>query len=222
MSGIVLALLSRISLPAQADPQEHSIGFWRRVSAGFDHARERPPALLGLALLAITSLTAAAFLSILPMSAQHVFDRPVNGFTVLADVSGLGSVIGAFTTSLWTSAPTFGVVSILFGCFGLSVAIFGSLTSWTAGLVAMVLVGGMYFAATTSLNAVLQYLASEEMGARLLSLFIIAWGGLVPVGALWQGWLADSKGPQMTMIVTCLMTAVAASIIYVWNRSRST
>jgi MFS family permease len=193
--------------------------FLRRVHRGFEHARERPPALAVLSVLAMSSLFAAAYLSLLPVLAAEVYDRGPAGFTTLAAVTGIGSMIGALTTAFRDSVPTLRYSALLVAGFGASVAAFGSMRTWPMALALSVVVGIFYFSGMTTLNTLLQYLADEKMRGRISSLFVICWAGLVPLGGLWQGLSAARNGVRVTMILAgCITAAYALGVALIRGR----
>ena len=218
-SVIVVILLRRVKLSSYEPETDHS-GFLDRVRRGFDHARSRPPALAALSVLAMSSLFAAAYLSLLPVMADQAFDRGPSGFTTLAAVSGLGSMIGALTTAFRDSIPSLRTVALLVAGFGASVAAFGLAPSFTVALVMGVVVGAFYFAGMTTLNTLVQSLADENMRGRISSLFLIGWAGLVPIGGLWQGAFANSYGVRAAMLVAGAVTACYALVVAIASGRR--
>lgn len=215
-SFAVVTLLWRLEL-SQHRPEVLEGSYWERLRAGVDHARERPPAVAALSMLCVSSLFAGAYLAFLPVIADDVFGRP-DDFTVLAVATGVGALVGAFTTGMRVGDPTLSSVALLVAGFGASVAAFGTVTSWNLALVAVAVVGFLYFSAMTTLNTLLQSLADDEKRGRLMSLFVVGWAGLVPVGGLWQGALSRSYGIAATAVVGGLVTAVYATGVLVRSR----
>lgn len=218
-SAIVVFLLSRLHL-SPYEPEHDEASFFARVRRGFDHARERPPALAALSVLAMSSLFAAAYLALLPVMAKEVFDRSDTAFTLLAAVTGFGSMIGALTTAFRDNVPTLRSTSLLVAGFGAAVAAFGLVPTWSLAVVASIVVGGFYFSAMTTLNTLVQYLADEHMRGRISSLFVIGWAGLVPIGGLWQGLFARQFGVQTTFLVAGCVTAGYALFVAIVIGSR--
>ncbi len=205
-SVIVVWRLRRVKLSTY-EPEESAGSFWLRLRGGFDHARERPPALAALSVLGMSSLFAAGYLALLPVLSDQVFGRP-RGFTTLAAVTGFGSMIGALTTGFREKEPTFASATLLVAGFGASLILLGRMTDWVAANAVMVVVGAFYFSGMTSLNTLIQSLADENKRGRIMSLFVIGWAGLVPIGGLWQGSLAQSQGVRTTITVAGSVTAV--------------
>jgi predicted MFS family arabinose efflux permease len=217
---IVVLLLRRLHLSSYTP--EHDDGhFWTRVRRGLEHARERPPAVAALSVLAMSSLFAAAYLSLLPLVGAEVYGRGPTGFTTLAAVAGIGSMLGALTTAFRDAMPTLRSTALLVAGFGASVAIFGALRSWPLALVVSVVVGIFYFSGMTMLSTLLQYLADDSMRGRISSLMVIGWGGLVPIGGLWQGAFAGVHGVRVTLMLAGSITAVYALAMAIIRGGRS-
>ena len=202
-------------------PEKDAGGFWSRLRGGIDHARERPPAVAALSMLCMSSLFAAAYLAVLPVVAADVYDRGARGFTVLAAVTGLGSTIGALTTGAREGAPTLSTVGLLVSAFGASMVLFALVPTWPLALAAIVVVGIFYFAAMTTLSTLLQYLADDDKRGRMMSLFVVGWAGLVPLGGLWQGLVAEAFGVRTALAIAGTVTCVYAFGVVLVTRARA-
>jgi MFS transporter, DHA1 family, staphyloferrin A biosynthesis exporter len=213
-SLIVVLLLKRVQL-SPYEPERDDASFFRRLRRGFDHARERPPAVALLSVLAMSSLFAAGYLSMLPVLANEEFDKGPTGFATLAAVAGIGSAVGALTTALRESIPTLRSTALLVAGFGASVVAFSRAPTWTAALVLSIVVGVFYFSAMTTLNTLVQFLADEQMRGRISSLFVMGWAGLVPFAGLWQGLVASRTNVRTSMLIAGLVTAVYALAVVV-------
>ncbi len=220
-SAIVVLLLRRVHISGY-EPEQDDGRFWTRVRRGLEHARERPPAMAVLSVLVMSSLFAAAYLALLPVMADQLFDRGPTGFATLAAVAGFGSMLGALSTAFRESVPTLRSTALLVAGFGASIAGFALVPTWTLALPAIVVTGFFYFSGMTTLNTLLQYLAAENMRGRISSLFVIGWAGLVPIGGLWQGLFAARFGVRPTMVVAGSVTAVYALSIAVLRGRKAT
>lgn len=188
-------------------------GLWWRMRGGWHHAKERPPAVAALSLLCMSSLFAGAYLSVLPVLADDAFDRGPRGFTVLAAMTGLGSMFGALTTGFREGAPTMRSAGALVVGFGTTMMLLAVAPSWPVALLVVAVLGYFYFWAMTSLNALLQHLAADSHRGRLMSLFHIGWAGLVPIGALWQGAAITAIGVRPTVALAGAITTAYAAVV---------
>lgn len=206
MSAIAAVQLQRLELPERRADARQS-GFWNSLRDGARHARHRPPAVTTLSMLAMSSLFAGSYLALLPVVAKDVFERGTTGFTVLAAVTGFGAMLGALTTGMREQAPSLSRVAMLVSASGISLAAFARTSSWPLGLVLVAFVGGTAFAAMTALNTLIQHLSDDAKRGRMMALFSIGWGGLAPVGGLWQSVLADRWGVSATLTLAGIVTA---------------
>jgi MFS family permease len=221
VAALIVAIRVR-SLPIPAHvPETANESFLGRVRSGLEHARERPPAVAALTLLCVSSLFAGSYLSVLPLVAKDVFGRP-DDFTTLAAVTGLGSVIGGFSSGMRQTAPSYRASAGLVTAFGVSLFVFALADTWTLSLVTVALVGACYFAAMTTLNTLLQSLCDDAKRGRMMSLFLIGWAGLVPIGGLWQGLSASAWGPRTTLLIAGGVTATYPLTSLALRRRRAT
>jgi MFS family permease len=112
------------------------------------------------------------------------------------------SVRGLFRLIAWTSAIA-GTALIV---FSLSPAL------WVA-LPALYAVGLGLFLSAASTNTVLQTIVPDELRGRVASLYVVAFIGVAPVGALLGGWIAEHAGPPATL-AGCGIVTVLGAIAY--------
>lgn len=208
-SAIVLVMLQRVRL-RDYERESGIDGFWSWLKSGWRYARSHPPAVRVLSILAMSSLFAGAYLVALPIVAQRDFDEGVSGFTLLAAMSGVGSVFGAFLTGLRVGVPSLRSLGLQVAAFGLSIMLFAASPTWTWALVLVVPVGTLYFWAMTSVNTLLQFVADDAHRGRILSLFQVGWAGLIPMGGLWLGAASAAWGARSALAIAGAVTAAYA------------
>ena len=211
-SAVVVFRLRRLRL-RPFEREETTGGLWWRMRGGWRHAKERPPAMAVLGLLCMSSLFAGAYLAVLPVVATEAFDQGPTGFTVMAAVTGLGSMFGALTTGVRDTVPTLRSAAVLVSAFGLTMVALAAVPTWPLALLVVAVLGFFYFGGMTSLNTLLQHLAADTHRGRLMSLFSMGWAGLVPIGALWQGALVAATSVRTTLAVAGAVTAVYAAVV---------
>jgi predicted MFS family arabinose efflux permease len=92
---------------------------------------------------------------------------------------------------------------------------------WVA-LGTQVAIGYFYFSVMTSLQTLVQQIVAESRRGRVMSLFQVAWAGLVPFGGLWMGIVGELAGVLVALGVGAAACAVVAVIVLVraerWSR----
>jgi MFS family permease len=89
------------------------------------------------------------------------------------------------------------------------------------GVVLAALVGSFNFALMTTLNSTLQYLVDDARRGRVMSLYLVSWGGLVPIGGLLIGLLAHLLGPASAMLIFSTVAALFAVVTGIRHRTES-
>jgi hypothetical protein len=54
-----------------------------------------------------------------------------------------------------------------------------------------------------------------------MSLFVVGWAGLLPLGALWQGAVAEAHGVRTALAAAGTITACYAGVAYLIGRYRA-
>jgi MFS family permease len=189
-------------------------GIWSRIRSGFDHAREREPALPALSVVAILSLFGVSHVVLLPVYCQDVLADP-KYFAWLVAVSGLGAMAGALRTGQMRKAITLRSASLGLFAYGGALTAFALSSTVTPALCAQLVAGYFYFSVMTKLQTLLQQLVDESKRGRIMSLFQIAWAGLVPFGSLAMGYLARPLGTTTTLMaagIVCLIYGATISV----------
>jgi MFS family permease len=169
------------------------------IAAGLRHARARPPAALALAIVAVTSFFAISYMAQLPAVAALVSDDP-RTFLVLTVTGGAGSLLGVLGVAVRPlSRPSVTPAAILLLVLGACVVGLGVSRVLWVQFVLIGLCGGVQFAMMTLCNTVLQQVVDDSHRGRVMSLYTVCWGGLLPVGGLVLGTLWHFFGPTVAL-----------------------
>ena len=191
-------------------PEQDTLGVIGRMRAGIEYVRERPTIMRALAMAAMVTIFGSSYMAVLPVVAYDTLGGNDQTFTMMIMLIGLGAMLGAFaagsgrlplnlSTITW-AAVAFGVVEGLFGL---------TRTVWMAGILVTV-AGGVNFFLLTCMTTLVQILATESKRGRVMSLFVLAWGGLFPIGTLVLGALGET-------ITTPYALAVFGSVLVVYS-----
>lgn len=194
------------------EPEADSLGVVRRIVQGFEHIRARPPAVLALTLVAVLTIFGQSYSAVVAVIAFDTLGQGDRAFTLLVTATGVGAMVGALaagTGRLPSSLPRLAMWTVV---YALAQAGLGMSRSLGAALVFICLVGGLNFFLMTSLNVLLQHLTAESKRGRIMSLFMLAWGGLYPIGGLAVGLL----GERISVPTTLVVFAVVLALLSLW------
>jgi len=214
IAAFVAALLTSRMQPRPYEPEAEDGGIFARLKSGLDHARERHPAMPALITVAWVSLFGVSHVALTPIYAAEVLGDS-GWFAWIVVCTGIGAMAGALTSGYQKDLPTLRGSALRALAFGLMLIGFALSRTPTAALLMQVLVGYFYFAIMTDLQRLIQEIVDEARRGRVMSLFQVAWGGLVPFGGLGMGLLAAEFGTPVTIGVGGALCGLYGAVLAV-------
>ncbi|HUP87162.1 MAG TPA: MFS transporter [Acidimicrobiales bacterium] len=197
----------------------------RRLIGGFAVARRDP--LVRRCLLGITSISffCLPFIGLLPVIADNnlELDTQGAGYGVLFACFGLGAALGAIavgTVLVNRSKATAVRVGLLL--FGVSLGVFSILRHPLPAYPVIFCVGLFYFGTVTSLSTVLQSHLEESVRGRVMALWIMGFGGTVPIGLLIGGVIADRTSVTTVVLIGASVAVILAAVTDLRGKDQST
>jgi len=172
-------------------PEQDTLGVIGRIRQGIEYVRDRPTIMKALIMATMVTVFGTSFMAVLPVVVYDTLGGSDQTFTMMIMLIGLGAMLGAFVAG--SGRLPLDLSTIMWGgvAFGVAEGLFGlTRTVWTAGILVTV-AGGRSFFLLTCLTTLVQTLATESKRGRVMSLFVLAWGGLFPFGTLALGALGE-------------------------------
>jgi predicted MFS family arabinose efflux permease len=169
-------------------------------------------ALLSLTLLSFaTAFFGTQLTTFLPVFAEKIFHTGASGYSMLLSMTGAGAVVGALIVATLGDIKHKGQAALICQViFGLLIVAF-ALLPWIWLAYPLVFLAGvammMVFALT---NSLVQLLVSNEMRGRVMSIYMVAFRGGMPLGSLVTGSLAKSFGIASILAVGGALLALLA------------
>jgi predicted MFS family arabinose efflux permease len=221
---VILALASLHLPPVAPSSGEQGVA---RVLAGFRVARRDP--LVGRILFVITafSFCCLAFIGQMPVLADRNLgiDPRSTAYGLLYASFGFGAVVGAIsvgTVFARRSKPHIVRAGLL--AFGAALTALALVRLPALAYPVAVVVGFCYFATVTSLSTVLQQHLDDAVRGRVMALWIMGFGGTVPVGNLVAGPIIGVTSISIVMLggaVVAVLLAWRAELISVSAADRA-
>jgi MFS family permease len=183
--------------------RRNATGMLEQMHEGWDYVRTFAPIRTILLLFSIVSLMGYSYTVLLPIFAAQVLHGGAYTLGWLTTASGIGALAAALSLAIRNSVVGLTrMLQIASATLGAALILFGlSHTLWLS-LVLMVFVGfGMIQAASVS-NTIIQALVPEDIRARVMSYYTMAFFGASPFGSLLAGMLAHRIGAPHTVIIT--------------------
>ncbi|MCQ3807563.1 MAG: MFS transporter [Acidimicrobiaceae bacterium] len=205
-SALAGLLITRVVVDAH-DVEMDGLGVFSRIRDGFRHARERKPALLAIATTGVASVFGVAHTALIPSFTREVLEQEPGQFAKVVAATGLGAIVGALTVGYSKAEPSLRRASISLLVYGVCLVGFTASEQLETAMAWQLGVGFCYFATMTTLQTLLQQVVSDSARGRVMSLFVISWGGVVWIGTLILGAMADSDGLNLGVRPTLLLTS---------------
>lgn len=187
------------------------------LKEGFVYTYQSLPIRMVLLLLMLVSLVGFPVLPLMPLFAGQVLQGSAETLGWLMAAFGLGALVGTvFLASRNSIAGLEKVITITSITFALGLIAFSlSTTLWVSLVIAIVMGFGM-IAQLASTNTIVQTLVDEDKRGRVMSLYVLSFGGTAPIGSLLAGHLAGLMGTAPTFILGGVLV-LAGAAFFAWR-----
>jgi MFS family permease len=208
----VIAGLLLMRLPKHAPIQSESSAIGQALE-GFRYVWKHPRVRTILSLFAVVGVFGWSYTVLMPAFAHDVLHLDASGYGMLMAGSGVGALIAALSVaSAGHVLPTRIMALGGIGIFSAALALFAFNQNLYLGTLLLALVGfGIVLYFSTS-NTVLQSIVPDEMRGRVMGIWTLIFGGMIPLGSLQAGLMADVIGTPATIATGALLCALAALI----------
>jgi MFS family permease len=170
------------------------------ISTGIRFARFTPPFRNLVTLVSLFALTSAVVQSVLPVHTEYLGGDEIT-FGFLYGAMGAGALLGAVIRPRLRSRVNGSWVPYTITLFGLSGVLLGLAPSiWVAG-VAMLGTGLFWLLTLATLNATAQLMSPAWIRGRAMSIYTLAFAGVMPIGSIVSGLVADQVGTPGSLLV---------------------
>ncbi len=199
----VIGALLTVQLPPPLVDRHASRG-WRALGDGFRIARRDVTVWRSLVTLFAFSLVSLPFVGQFPVLAERNLgiDERSTAYGILYGCFGLGAVIGSLSIgTVFSQVSKARIARAALVGFAGALALFALLRSAAPAYPAAAMVGFAYFAMITALSTVLQEQLDNRVRGRVMALWIMGFGGTVPIGNLIAGPIIESTSMSTVMLV---------------------
>ncbi|HUG17176.1 MAG TPA: MFS transporter [Thermomicrobiales bacterium] len=168
-----------------------------------------------LLLIAIPSICARPYVQMMPVFARDVLGLGASGYGVLMAASGVGALFGALTLASINTARGRGtLLLVVTASLGASLVAF-SWSHWLVPSLALVVaVGGTSTLMMSLANSLLQGTVAAEVRGRVMSVYTLIAGGLMPLGSMLLGGVGTVIGVPLAVGIGGAITLATAAACY--------
>jgi MFS family permease len=212
--SFLAVILSLMSLHLKHMPAVRTQNMFGELKQGLAFVKEERSIRALMVLGAATAFFGIPMLTLLPVFARDIFGSGVEGYSVLLSFSGAGAVAGAMVVAWLGRFPHMGRTTLLVeGCFGVLIA----LVAWSRSLSLTYLLlfasGLTLMMVVSCLMSLVQLIAPNEMRGRVMSIYLVAFRGGMPLGSLVSGYFASIR-PAPSVIAFNGIALLAVSVYF--------
>ncbi len=208
--GVIVVLIALAREMPTPDREETSM--INAIALGVRFARFTPAFRRLLALAAMFAMTSAVVQSILPNRTAEL-GGDAGAYGILLGAMGLGALGGGFSRQIFSKRLGSATLPASIGLFGVAGAALGLAGSMPFAVVALLVAGMTWVWALATLNATAQLMSPEWVRGRAMSLYTLSFVGVLPLGSILAGWIADSIGADTANIVLGVIGAAVGFLV---------
>jgi MFS family permease len=209
--SFVVVINTLMMLHVKHIPPAASKSMRDELQGGLSYVKHHGSLVALIILAAATTFLGFAVLTFLPLFAQRVFHEGASTYSHLMAFSGAGSIVGALIVAWLGKFPRMGLTALLVqAVYGLLIVAFAaSHVLWLSDLL-LFFTGMALMVVFSTVTSLIQLIAPNEMRGRVMSIYMLAFRGGMPLGSLVSGYLATFIGaPRVIGINGVLLVAVA-------------
>ena len=181
------------------------------MKIGLSYVRHHSDLVALIVLAAATTFLGFAVLTFLPLFAQRIFHEGATTYSQLMAWSGAGSIVGALIVAWLGKFPRMGATSlavqVVYGVLIIAFAM--SRVIWLSEVL-LFLTGAALMVVFSTVTSLVQLIAPNEMRGRVMSIYMLAFRGGMPLGSLVSGFFATYVGAPVVIAVNGALLIVVA------------
>lgn len=189
---------------------------WKRLRAGLGYTVRHPVLRQLIMLTSIVTICGFPYSILMPVMAQNVLGLGADGYGGMMAATGIGAILGSLTIARWGNRFPRGRLLIA-ADLGFSASVVGFSLSRTLAISVCTLVclGFCMIAYMTNANTTIQLIVPNDLRGRVMSIWTLVSFGMMPIGSLIFGALAQIWGAPVALGIggaICAVTAVVAMV----------
>jgi MFS family permease len=194
------------------EPNGKKMDLFEGLKEGFTYAFGFAPIRAILLLIAWVSLLGMPYMVLMPVFARDVLQGGPRTLGFLMGASGVGALTAAlYLASRKTVLGLGRRIAMACALLGVSLIAFSQSRTFWLSTVLLLAAGFGTIVQITSSNTIIQTLVEEDKRGRVMSIFAMAFMGMVPFGCLLEGKLASILGASNTLLINsacCILAAI--------------
>ena len=215
--SFLIVIGTLMSLHVKHVPTVHTKRMRDELQGGLHYVRHHSSLVALIVLAAATTFLGFAILTFLPVFAQSIFKGDASQYARLMAFSGAGSIVGALVVAWLGKFPRMGLTALLMqAVYGILILAFATSRVLWLSEILLFFTGAALMMVFSTVTSLVQLIAPNEMRGRVMSIYMVAFRGGMPLGSLVSGYFATLIGtPMIISINGVLLVLVAAYFLLI-------
>ncbi|OFW44329.1 MAG: hypothetical protein A3J28_08890 [Acidobacteria bacterium RIFCSPLOWO2_12_FULL_60_22] len=210
--SFVAVIISLYLIRATFVPEKTEDSVMTGLRNGFAYMKTRGP-LWQLSVLGfVSTFCGIPLMTLLPVFAKEVFGMGATGYSHLLATSGAGAITGALLFAGLARRESHG--RLVLGVqivFALLLTVFALSRNLALSYVALFFAGLCLITLFSSITSLVQMNVTEGMRGRVMSIFMLAFRGGMPLGNIAMGYLASQFSPSAALMAGSAVLGTTAT-----------
>jgi len=210
--SFLVVINTLMALRVKHIPPQSTRGMRDELHGGLSYVKAHGTLVALIVLAAATTFLGFALLTFLPLFARSVFHEGADTYSHLMAFSGAGSIVGALIVAWLGKFPRMGLTTLVMQVvYGLLIVAFAwSRILWLSDIL-LFFTGAALMVVFSTVTSLVQLIAPNEMRGRVMSIYMLAFRGGMPLGSLISGYLAKFLGAPVVIGVNGVLLIVVAA-----------
>jgi MFS family permease len=218
-AAVIIGLMFIRPLNAEQCPAAPPQKMLPEIKAGLDYLGRDPLLRRTLILAGIVCTFAMNYNVLVPVGAKTVLKQEAAGFGFLMSFIGIGSFIGAMGVAASSKAgPSQKILRVAPFLIAGALIMTGYAPNYVLAGLGLALTGLCFIIFSSTANSTMQLNTTNEYRGRVMSIYVLVFGGLTPVGNLYAGWIAEHYGPRVGFWACGLIVVLLCSWLLVGRK----
>jgi predicted MFS family arabinose efflux permease len=200
---------------ATFQPQKTTDSVLEGIQSGFSFIRKRGSLWQLTVLGFVSTFCGIPLLTLLPVVAKNTFHLDAKGYSYLLSISGIGSIVGALIYAGLAQRKNHGLLALRVQLiFAVLLGIFAVSRFLPLSYICLFFGGMCLITMFSSINSLVQLTVTEEMRGRVMSIFMLAFRGGMPLGNLTAGYFASKYSPSQALFaLSCVLATTSLAFL---------
>ena len=204
--SFLVVIVALMSLHIKHLPPARTQKMMDELRHGLSYVRKEKSIMALMVLGAATTFFGVPMLTLLPVFAKNVFGSDIEGYSKLLAFSGAGAIVGSLVVAWRGRFQGIGVATLLVeAALGIMLTIVALSRSLPATYLLLFFTGVALMIVLSWAMSLVQLIAPNEMRGRVMSIYLVAFRGGMPLGSLFSGYVASRTSAPDVLVLNGVM-----------------